>query len=125
VKVADILARLQGKSLAYDTPEEVAELLDDQHDRIHDGRLPSHLAGAARLSCQLAYQPGLVSLRGETYDSALYLEALLTAARSRGYTTLAEALEEAAVALHEATELLAAAVHATVPAPEAPLIQAA
>jgi hypothetical protein len=125
VKVADFLARLSGKRRAYDTTEEVAQLLDYQNRRMRDDRLPVHLAGAASLADRLSFQPGLVDLRAETYDTALYLEALLTAARTSGYTTLAERLAEAAESAHELTALLSIATHATVPAPEVPLAEAA
>lgn len=125
MKVTHILARLRGKRWAYDTTEEVAEFLQDQRDRIHDERLPVHMNGAAGLSSQLAYQPGLADLMGEAYESALYLEALLTTARTAGYEELADALQEAAAVQHEAVAVLAEATHATVPAPQVPLTQAA
>jgi hypothetical protein len=125
VRVTDFVARLRGKRWAYDTPEEVAELLEGQRESIRGERLPVHMNGAATLSSQLAYQPGLADLAGEAYESALYLEALLTTARAAGYDELADALQEAAAVQHEAVAVLAEATHATVPAPQIPLTQAA
>ncbi|MEU9777103.1 hypothetical protein [Streptomyces sp. NPDC047968] len=125
MSVHDLIARLQGKKRAYDTTEEVVELLDEQAARVHDERLPAHLRGVTAITERLGYQPGLLALRGETYDSALYLEALVTNARSQGLDDLAEDLAELAELMHEATGKLARAVHATIPAPEIPLTRAA
>lgn len=127
MKVTNIVARLRGKKIAYTGTQEVSELLRQQADRVQD-RLPVHLerfAAVVRESGPLGYQPGLVTLREEAYDSALYAEAALTTARQAGHTDLADALEDLAETLHEATALLACAVHATVPVPQMPLDQAA
>lgn len=124
-KLAALAARMQGKARAYETTEDVAHLLEDQVERLHLERTPVHLAGAASLSSVLAYQPGLVELRGEVYDSAVYLEALATVAASLGESTLAGELTEASELAHELTAKLAAAAHATVPAPAIPVADAA
>jgi hypothetical protein len=124
-KLAALVARLQGKVWAYETTEDVAKLLDDQTYRLLMERTQGHLAGAATLSGPLAFQPGLVDLRGETYDGALYLEALATVAMSMGESTLADELTEACELAHELTTRLAAAAHATVPAPAVPVTDAA
>lgn len=125
MSVSDFLARLQGKRAAYDTTDEVAELLDAQFERARDSRLPVHLQRTARLEERLAFQPGLVDARARTADLALYAEALITAARSAGHADLAESLDDVAEALHVAVSELAAATHATVPVPQAPLAYAA
>lgn len=124
-KLAALIARSQGKVRAYETNEDVAILLEDQVERLHLERTPVHLAGAASLSSVLAYQPGLVELRGEVYDSAIYLEALATVAASLGESTLAGELCEASELAHELTAKLAAATHSTVPAPAVPVANAA
>lgn len=123
--VTDILARLSGKSFAWDNTDDLAEVLAKRCTHLRDTRVPAHLAGAARLDSQLAYQPGLVELLSEAYDSELYLEALLTCARSAGYGELAERLAEAAEGMHEATLRLFEAAHATVHSPQIPLTGAA
>lgn len=117
MKLKNLLARLQGKRLAYDTPDQVADLLREQTHRIIDARRPLHQAGAASLASQLAYQPGLADLRAEAYESALYLDALYLAARAQGHPALAGRLQAAADGMKEAASLLALAVHATVPEP--------
>lgn len=125
MSVADFLARLQGKRPAFDTTDEVTQLLDDQYERIRDTRLPLHLQRAAHLEQLLSFQPGLVDARGAAADLALHAEALITAARSGGHEDLAERLVDAAEALNEAVFHLAAAAHATVPVPQVPLVHAA
>ncbi|MFE3994977.1 hypothetical protein ACFXPW_25270 [Streptomyces goshikiensis] len=116
MSVSDFLARLQGKRPAYDTTDEVAELLDAQYGRILDTRLPLHLRRTAHIEELLGFQPGLVDARAKTADLALYTEALITAASAGGHSDLAERLVEAAEALHTAASELAAATHATAPA---------
>lgn len=125
MSVSDFLARLQGKRAAYDTTDEVAELLDAQFERVRDSRLPVHLQRTAHLEERLSFQPGLVDARARTADLALYAEALITAARSAGHADLAERLDDVAEALHGAVSELAAATHATVPVPQVPLAYAA
>ncbi|MFE7442385.1 hypothetical protein ACFU7X_18260 [Streptomyces chartreusis] len=120
-KLAALIARWQGKALAYETTEDVVQLLDDQAHQLLMERTQAHLAGAATLSGPLAFQPGLVDLRGEVCDGALYLEALATVAMSMGESTLADELTEACELAHELTARLAAATHATVPAPVVPV----
>ncbi|QDN84356.1 hypothetical protein [Streptomyces sp. RLB3-6] len=123
-KLAALVARRQGKVRAYETTEDVTRLLDGQVDRLRLERTYFHLARAASLSSTLAYQPGLVEMRGEIYDGAVYLEALATVAMSLGESTLAGELAEASELAHELTARLAAATHATVPAPAVPAIDA-
>ncbi|GAA1376696.1 hypothetical protein ACFPK5_00905 [Streptomyces beijiangensis] len=125
MSVTEILARLQGKRAAYDTTGEVAQLLDEQYRRLHDARLPLHLARTARLEERLAFQPGLIDARAKTADLALYADALVTAARSSGHAELAERLADVVESLHGAVAELAAATHATVPVPQVPLAYAA
>ncbi|MEU8538075.1 hypothetical protein [Streptomyces parvulus] len=125
MSVSDFLARLQGKRAAYDTTDEVVQLLDEQYARVRDTRLPLHLQRAAHLEQLLSFQPGLVDARGQAADLALHTEALITAARSNGHEELAERLVDAAEALNEAVSHLAAATHETVPVPQVPLAYAA
>ncbi|WP_374778715.1 hypothetical protein OG756_42185 (plasmid) [Streptomyces sp. NBC_01310] len=125
MSLPDFLARLQGKRPAYDTTEEVAELLDEQYGRIQDTRLPLHLRRTAHIEELLGFQPGLVDARAKTADLALYTEALITAASAGGHTDLAERLVEVAEALHTAVAELAAATHATAPADRLHLAHAA
>ncbi|MEU3189491.1 hypothetical protein ABZ686_02350 [Streptomyces sp. NPDC006992] len=116
MKISRILARARGRTPAYETPAGVENALRDQFERV-EKRLPAHMYGAAQLEGVLAYQPGLVDLAGEAYDTVLYLEALLTAARSRGHTGLADSLQDAALAYREAAAVLSQAAYSTAPKP--------
>ncbi|THA28252.1 hypothetical protein E4198_00105 [Streptomyces sp. RKND-216] len=122
--LTDLIARLQGKTAAYDTTEDVAALLRDQTVRL-TGRALVHHAGAARLADELAYQPGLIDLRGEQLDGALYLQALADAARAHGHRPLADRLQDAAVSARETAALVSIAAHATVSAHGTPVTEAA
>ncbi|MFD4481556.1 hypothetical protein ACFWPU_36350 [Streptomyces sp. NPDC058471] len=125
MSVSDFLARLQGKRAAYDTTDEVVQLLDEQYGKVRDARLPVHLQRAAHLEQLLSFQPGLVDARAKAADLALYADALVTAARSNGHDELAERLVDVVESLHGAVAELAAATHATVPVPQVPLAYAA
>lgn len=122
--LTDLIARLQGKAFAYDTTEEVADLLRDQTHRLVD-RFGKHVDGAVGLADELAFQPGLIDLRGEQLDSALYLQALEFAARRQGHQDLADRLRAAAVCARETASLVSIAAHATVPTPGVPVGEAA
>jgi hypothetical protein len=124
-KLTAFAARLMGKSWAHESSEELAAALDKQVEQLREERVPEHLAGASGLSGVPAYQPGLIELRGDMYDAALYLDALTTSAVAHGDADLIQALQEAGEAAHELVMRLAAAAHATIPAPAVPAIDAA
>ncbi|MBC2869835.1 hypothetical protein [Streptomyces mexicanus] len=119
-KLTALAARILGKTWAYESTEELAAALDRQVEQLRDETMPEHLAGAASLTSAPAYQPGLIDLRGDIYDAAVYLDALTTSATALGDADLVEALREAGEAAHELVALLAAAAHATIPAPSVP-----
>ncbi|MCT9142422.1 hypothetical protein [Streptomyces violarus] len=120
-----LAAFLQGKTWAHYTTEHAAAALDDQVEQLRMERMPVHLAAAASLTEPLAYQSGLIARRGEAYDMAVYLDALTTTAVALGDADLADALVEAGELAHELVARLAAAVHATIPAPAVPVTEAA
>ncbi|MGW3414580.1 hypothetical protein [Streptomyces sp. NPDC000888] len=123
--LVSLAARLIGKSWAHETAEELAAALDKQVEQLREEHMPEHLAGAASLSSAPAYQPGLIDLRGDMYDAAVYLDALTTSAAALGDADLVEALREAGETAHELVARLAVAAHATLPAPAVPVADAA
>ncbi|MFJ3250067.1 hypothetical protein [Streptomyces sp. NPDC086782] len=50
-----------------------------------------------------AYQPGLIGLRGDIYDAAVYLDALTTSAAVLGDADLVQELREAGEIAHESS----------------------
>ncbi|KUL73957.1 MULTISPECIES: hypothetical protein [unclassified Streptomyces] len=120
-KLTALAARLIGKNWAHESAEELAAALDKQIDQLREANMPEHLAGAASLTSAPAFQPGLVDLRGDIYDAAVYLDALTTSATATGNVDLVDALREAGEAAHELVARLAAAAHATIPAPAVPV----
>lgn len=124
-KLTALAARLMGKTWAHESTEELAAALDQQVEELRDANMPEHLAGAASLTSVPAYQPGLIDLRGDIYDAAVYLDALTTSATALGDADLVEALREAGETAHELVARLAAAAHATIPAPAVPVSDAA
>ncbi|GHB75883.1 hypothetical protein GCM10010331_74660 [Streptomyces xanthochromogenes] len=124
-KLTALAARLTGRAWAHETTEQLVAALDQQIERLTDERVPEHLAGAASLSSPAAYQPGLIDLRADAYDMAVYLDALTTAAVALGDADLADALVEAGESAHELVTRLAVAAHATIPAPAVPVADAA
>jgi hypothetical protein len=75
-KLTALAAHLMGKTWAHETTEQLAAALDKQVEQLTDKRVPEHLADAAGLSSVPTYQPGLIDLRGDAYDMAVYLDAL-------------------------------------------------
>lgn len=124
-KLTALAARLMGKTWAHESTEELAAALDRQVEQLRDANMPEHLAGAASLTSVPAYQPGLIELRGDIYDAAVYLDALTTSATALGDADLVEALREAGETAHELVARLAAAAHATIPAPAVPVSRVA
>ncbi|MGC5000618.1 hypothetical protein [Streptomyces sp. DT195] len=125
-KFAALVARLTGKArAAHETTEQLMIALDRQVEVLDSERMPEHLGDAASLSGPLAYQSGLIELRGDAYDMAVQLDALTTTAVALGDADLADALVEAGEAAHELVGRLAVAAHATIPAPAVPVANAA
>ncbi|MEW1551303.1 hypothetical protein [Streptomyces tsukubensis] len=120
-----LAARVTGKAPVHGTAEDLAEALDVQIEQLRAERMPEHLADAAGLGAGAAYQSVLIDLRGDAYDAAVLLDALTTTAAALGDADLAEALREAGEAAHDLVARLAAAAHATVPAPAVPVADAA
>ncbi|MFE4539627.1 hypothetical protein ACFRKB_31955 [Streptomyces scopuliridis] len=124
-KLTALAALLMGKTWAHESAEELAAALDTQVEQLREEHMPEHLADAASLSSVSAYQPGLIDLRGDMYDAAVYLDALTTSAAALGDADLVQALREAGETAHELVARLAVAAHATVPAPAVPGANAA
>ncbi|MFF4902582.1 hypothetical protein [Streptomyces sp. NPDC001068] len=124
-KLTALAARLTGRTQAHETTEQLVTALDRQIGQLTDQRGPEHLADAAALPTPAAYQPGLIDLRGDAYDMALYLDALTTTALALGDADLADALVEASEFAHALVARLAAAATATIPVPAIPVANAA
>lgn len=112
---------LLGKSWAYDSAEEVREVIAKKCFDSLPERAQTHSAGAAGLTDSYAFQPGLVDLHDELHDTWHYLVALKARARELGCASLAGHLEAAADSTRDVLEQVASAAEATVPAPEVPL----
>nr|AAX51320.1 unknown [Streptomyces sp. F11] len=112
---------LMGKSWAYDSAEDVREVIAKRSFDTLAERARTHTEGAAGLTDSFAFQPGLVDLHDELHDTWHYLVALKARAREMGHGTLAEHLDAAAESTRDTLVHVATAAEVTVPAPEAPL----
>ncbi|MEU3986367.1 hypothetical protein AB0F77_40995 [Streptomyces sp. NPDC026672] len=112
---------LLGKSWAYESAEDVREVIAKESFDSLPERAQAHGKGARRLTDSYAFQPGLVDLHDELHDTWHYLTALKARARYLGYGALTEHLESAADSTRDVLEQVASAAEATVPAPEIPL----
>jgi hypothetical protein len=110
---------LLGKTWAYESPEQVREVIAKNSFNSLQGRARSHQAAAERLKDSYAFQPGLIDLHDELNDTWHYLTALAEQARQTGYVPLANDLTSAAAYVRVAVTDVARAAEATVPS-EAP-----
>ena len=112
----DYINALFGRSWAYDRSNDLFAEIDRRRDALATKQYPLHLAGAVRLDCLLAFQPGLVDEVAGIDDSALYIRALREAAEAAGHTRLTDQLRKVETALAEAVHQLCNAADATLPA---------
>ncbi|WP_370424406.1 hypothetical protein AB8O64_37220 (plasmid) [Streptomyces sp. QH1-20] len=112
---------LLGKSWAYETVDQVREVIAKNSFDSLPERAQEHAKGAAGLTDSYAFQPGLVDLHDELHDTWIYLASLKGRARGMGYASLAGHLEAAADSTRDVMEQVASAAEATVPAPQVPL----
>ncbi len=111
---------LIGKSWAYDSVEQVREVIAKNSFDTLAERARTHTRGAAVLTDSFAFQPGLIDLHDDMHDTWHYLVALQARARQLGQGTLAEHLDVAAETTAATLSILATAAEATVPGPEVP-----
>ncbi|WP_228983498.1 hypothetical protein [Streptomyces sp. DH12] len=106
---------LMGKSWAYESPDEVREVLAKNCFDALAERAEGHAEGAATLSDSYAFQPGLIDLHDELNDTWHYLTALTGRARELGCTALAAQLGAAADSTLDTLDNVATAAEGTVP----------
>ncbi|WP_332759302.1 hypothetical protein [Streptomyces sp. MT206] len=111
---------LLGWAWAYESAEEVREVIAEKCFNTLADRADTHTRGADKLTDSYAFQPGLVTLHDELHDTWHYLVALKARARSLGYGTLAEHLDEAADSTRDILQAVATAAESTIPTPAIP-----
>ncbi|AZK98817.1 MULTISPECIES: hypothetical protein [Streptomyces] len=119
-RLVTFLYGLVGMAHAYDTADEVREVIADNCFNTLAERARTHGEGADRLSDSLAFQPGLLDLHDELHDTWHYLTALKARARDLGYGTLTENLDAAADSTRDVLQAVATAAENTVPSPAIP-----
>ncbi|MFE6691940.1 hypothetical protein ACFVFQ_36410 [Streptomyces sp. NPDC057743] len=120
-RLMTFLLSLIGQSWAYDTVDEVEEVIGKNAFDNYERRLATHRKGAARITDSLGFQPGLVALHDELNDTWHYLTALQHRARDLGHHGLANSLKWAADDTVDVMTAVDEAAEKTVPAPEVPL----
>lgn len=114
-RLTRLVMSLRGKTWAYESAEQVREVIaKNSFDSLAD-RARNHQEGAASLTDSYAFQPGLVDLHDELHDTWHYLTALTSRAREMGYAPLANHLTTATGYVREALAQVADAAEATVP----------
>ncbi|MFD7262977.1 hypothetical protein [Streptomyces sp. NPDC059874] len=111
---------LLGLAWAYESAEEVREVIAEQCFNTLADRADTHTRGADKLTDSYGFQPGLVTLHDELHDTWHYLVALKARASSLGYGTLAEALGDAAESNRDILQAVATAAESTIPTPAIP-----
>lgn len=112
---------LLGKSWAYESVDQVREVIAKNTVDSFPERAQRHAKGAAGLTDSYALQPGLIALHDDLNDTWHYLVALKARARAMGYGTLAAHLYAAAESTRDTLVHVATAAERTVPGPEVPL----
>ncbi|MFI5945538.1 hypothetical protein ACIBCB_35575 [Streptomyces uncialis] len=106
-------ARL-GWRRAYETTAQIDALLTEQTDTAYAGAADHAALATAKHHDVLAVQPGVLDVRGRILADVLYLEGVLTGARTRGLPQeLIDRLEDAVDHGHELAVLLAGTVRTT------------
>ncbi|MGW2110693.1 hypothetical protein [Streptomyces sp. NPDC001948] len=118
--IARIFMRLMGKSWAYESVEDVREVIAENSYNAFAERARTHARGAARLNDFYAFQPGLVAFHDDMHDGWHYLTALKARADALGCASLTDSLEDAATAMAVVLQDIAEAAEATVPHPQVP-----
>ncbi|ASR00790.1 hypothetical protein [Streptomyces sp. 11-1-2] len=119
-RLVTFLYGLVGMAHAYESAEEVREVIADNCFNTLADRAKNHWDGANTLTDSLAFQPGLLDLHDELHDTWHYLTALKARARDLGYGTLTEHLGSAADSTRDVLQAVATAAENTVPSPAIP-----
>ncbi|MFD3422659.1 hypothetical protein [Streptomyces decoyicus] len=107
-----------GKSWAYESADDIREILAKNNLNSQAERARVHTEGAARLTDSYAFQPGLIDLHDDLLNTWHYLVGLADQATWLGYDTLARDLGTAAESTRDTLETVATATEATIPAPK-------
>lgn len=113
--VSRFFMALMGKRWAYESSDEVREVLAKNCFDALAERAEVHAEGAATLSDSYAFQPGLIDLHDELNDTWHYLTALKEQAQELGCTTLAAQLGAAADSTLDTLDNVATAAEGTAP----------
>ncbi|WP_331764878.1 hypothetical protein [Streptomyces sp. NBC_01238] len=119
-RLVTFLYGLVGLSHAYESAEEVREVIADNCFNTLAERAETHWEGATNIADSLGFQPGLLDLHDELHDTWHYLTALKTRARDLGYGTLTEHLDAAADSTRDVLQAVATAAENTVHSPAIP-----
>lgn len=119
-RLVTFLYGLVGMAHAYESAEEVREVIADNCFNTLAERAETHWEGANTLTDSLAFQPGLLDLHDELHDTWHYLTALKARARDLGYGTLTEHLDAAADSTRDVLQAVATAAENTVHSPAIP-----
>ncbi|MBP5942591.1 hypothetical protein [Streptomyces acidiscabies] len=116
-----IVKRLMGKAWAYESAEDVREVIAKNSFDTLAERARTYTESAHRLTDSFAFQPGLIDLHDELHETWHYLVALADRATELGYETLSAHLGDAARSTRDTLAHVATAAEATVPGPEIPI----
>jgi hypothetical protein len=109
-----ILDRLRRRSIAYNNPRVVRDMLAEQASKTRTARTRHHQDGASRIDGdKLGFQPGLTELHGEMADMEVYLEALAAEAQRRGHREVARRIDTAVRTAQQLRDAIGAAAEAT------------
>ena len=113
--LADRFMQMLGYRVAYDGDNLTHHLSQQPGDR---AVLDRHIRQAVRKNTdELSVQPGLLDVRRDALDDALFLEGTAEGARRRGLNpALVDAIDRATSAAHDYAAAIADAARATTPA---------
>ncbi|MDI6413171.1 hypothetical protein QLX52_30655 [Streptomyces albus] len=112
--LTDVAAACLGRRRVYADTAEVDQLLSEQSESAYTAAADHAALATAKNTDTLAVQPGLLDARGRILADVVYLEGVLTGARTRGLPSeVIERLEDVVDHGHELTALLADAARST------------
>ncbi|MET8566104.1 hypothetical protein ABZV75_38160, partial [Streptomyces flaveolus] len=114
-RLMTFLLSLVGQGWAYDTLDEVQEVIGKNAFDNYERRATTHRKGASVITDSLGFQPGLVALHDKLNDVWHYLSALGDRANQLGNATLTDDLFDAANSVRDVLVHVADAAEATVP----------
>ncbi|MEV5204943.1 hypothetical protein [Streptomyces sp. NPDC053720] len=114
-RVMTFLYRLVGIVWAYETVEEVRDVIAHNAFDSTVARVDSHTNVADKLTCSYDFQHGLIDLHDDMHDVWHYLMALGARADSLGNATLTDDLYDAAESMRHVLIHVADAAESTVP----------